>query len=275
MQDQKANPTVSVIVAVYNLENCIEKSLDTILNQTFDDFEIVVFEDASKDRSRSILQKMAEADPRIRIILTDTNMGQAYGRNQCMAQAKGKYLAIHDGDDYSVPERLEKQVAFLENHLEYDFVASWGDLIDEKGTIISLSGGVQGDMKKEDFLWGMPVFHGTCMFKKSAIEAVGGFRVDQQTRFRGEDYDMLMRMYVKGFRCFVLPERLYIYAENSDAWKRRKYRYRFSEFKMRWHNFKELGLMPKGIPYVIKPMIVGLLPQNFLHKIRMASRKKS
>ena len=267
-------PLVSVIVAVYNLENCIEKSLATILSQSFQDFEVLIFEDASKDSSRKILQEMEKKDSRIRLFLTDENKGQAYGRNYCMKEARGDFLAIHDGDDYSVPERLKKQTDFLLAHPEYDFVASWGNIIDESDTIISRSDGIQGDMKKESFLWGMPVFHGTCMFRKSVMEAVGGYRVDPQTRFRGEDYDMLMRMYAKGFRCFVLPERLYIYAENSDAWKRRKYRYRFSEFRMRWHNFKELGLMPKGIPYVIKPMIVGLLPQSFLHKIRMSFKKK-
>ena len=273
MTKSDLNPKVSVIVAVYNLEDCIEKSLQTILNQTCNDFEVLVYEDASLDHSREILQKIAENDSRIRLLLADKNSGQAFGRNQCLSQARGEYIAIHDGDDYSVPERLEKQSAFLEKNPDYNFVASWGNIIDEHGNIIEVRNSSQGDMKKEAFLWGMPFFHGTAMFRKDVMEQVGGYRVDSQTRFRGEDYDMVMRMYMEGFRCYILPDRLYIYAENTDAWKRRKYRYRFSEFRMRWSNFKLLGLMPKGIPYAVKPMIVGLLPQRLLHNLRRRSTK--
>jgi glycosyltransferase EpsE len=180
------DPKVSVVVAAYNLQHVIEKSLQSVLDQTFKDFEIVVCEDCSTDGTFEILRKMADKDDRIVLLRNEKNTGQAYARNRCFSEARGEYIAIHDGDDFSVPERLEKQTAFLDGHPEYAFVSGLMRTLDDSGNLSLRSKGHAGKVEKEDFLWGLPFCHPATMFRRDAIRKVGGYRVDPVTRFRNE-----------------------------------------------------------------------------------------
>ena len=124
-------PRVTVVVAAYNLERCIRDSVRSLQEQDYDDFEILVCEDCSTDGTYSILKEMEREDSRIRLIRNDTNSGQAFGRNRCIELARGEYIAIHDGDDYSKPARLKKQAEFLDENKEYAFAASIVETIDD------------------------------------------------------------------------------------------------------------------------------------------------
>ncbi|MHB1315297.1 MAG: glycosyltransferase family 2 protein [Christensenellales bacterium] len=269
------NPKVSVVIAAYNLEHCIRDSICSLQDQTFQDFEILVCEDCSMDNTYAILTELEQEDRRIRVIKNDINSGQALGRNKCFENARGEYIAIQDGDDYSRSNRLERQVAFLDENPQYVFAASLVDTINDNKEIINRPYSFSGEVSKESFLWGQPFIHPTAMFRAAALREVGGYRVEKETRYRNEDYDMFMRMYFAGMKGFILPERLYIYFEGLSALRRRKYRYRLAEAKIRYRNFKSLGLMPKGILYAIKPLIVGLFPQNLLNKMRKHHYPKS
>lgn len=260
-------PKVSVIVAAYNLERVVEKSIRSVLGQTLSDIEIVVCDDASTDGTYGVLARLAAEDGRIRLLRNEENKGQAYARNRCFAQARGGYFAIHDGDDFSLPERLRLQAEFLDAHPDYAFVSSCVFLTDDAGRRTG-ERGMPGEIRKEHFLWGLPFTHPACMFRRACIEAAGGYRVAGSTRFRGEDYDMAVRIYALGMKGFVMDARLYEYYEGSLALKRRKYRYRFAEAGLLYQGFRSLGLLPKGLPFVMKPLVVGLLPPGFLLRLR-------
>lgn len=259
---------VSVVVAAYNVAHCVRESIRSLQLQAQSPFEILICEDCSTDNTRQILQELAREDPRIRLICNEQNSGQAVGRNKCFALARGEYIAIHDADDYSEPDRLLKEAAFLKNNPEYAFVASLVSTIDDLGSITERPYIVQGEVEKNDFLWGQPFIHPTTMFRKSALTLIGGYLVNKETRYRNEDYDLFMRLYAVGCKGYVLSERLYVYFEGQAAFKRRKYRYRLAEAKVRFRNFKRLGLMPRGLIYTFKPLIVGLFPQAALHGLR-------
>lgn len=107
-------PLVSVIMPVYNAASYLEESIRSILNQTFADFEFLIFEDGSTDRSLSIIQ--AFQDERIKVIVSPQNRGYVHHLNEGIALARGKYIARMDADDISDPQRLEKQVAFMEEN---------------------------------------------------------------------------------------------------------------------------------------------------------------
>ena len=112
----KSSPTISVIMPVYNCASFIEEAVNSILNQTFTDFELIIIDDASTDGTTDILKKVI--DPRIKFVFKEVNQGVSSAANDGFRLAKGKYIARMDGDDISVKERFEKQVAVLENNPE-------------------------------------------------------------------------------------------------------------------------------------------------------------
>lgn len=109
-------PIVSVVMPTYNRENQLPAAIDSILNQTLSDFEFIIVDDGSTDGSWLLLQEYAKKDKRIRLIKNDQNRGIAYSRNRGNEIARGKYIAIMDSDDTSIPDRLQASVDYLEEH---------------------------------------------------------------------------------------------------------------------------------------------------------------
>jgi len=115
-------PAVSVVMCVFNAEAFLHEAMGSIFAQTFRDFELIVVDDASTDRTPEILA--GYTDPRIRVIRNSSNLGVGRARNRGLRLARGKYIAMHDADDASVPDRLAQEVAYLESHPEVGLVGS-------------------------------------------------------------------------------------------------------------------------------------------------------
>ena len=111
-------PKVSVVMPVYNAEKYLREAIDSILRQTFDDFEFIIVNDCSKDTSWDIMQEYARRDPRVILIYNAQNLGEAGARNVGMAQARGQYIAAMDADDVSMADRLALQVKYLDENPE-------------------------------------------------------------------------------------------------------------------------------------------------------------
>lgn len=124
------SPRVSVLTAVYNGEAYAERAIPSILAQSFEDFEFILVDDGSHDRTLEILRDLAGRDPRVRV-LTPGRLGFAGALNHGIAQARGEYIARQDFDDRSYPDRLRLQVAFLDAHPQVGVVGSYYLLIDE------------------------------------------------------------------------------------------------------------------------------------------------
>jgi glycosyltransferase involved in cell wall biosynthesis len=265
-------PVLSIISGAYNLENCFsfKNSVESILSQGFNDFEFIICDDGSTDNTYGILKSYADRDPRIKLLKNESNMGLAATLNRCISEAKGEFIARHDCDDYAAKDRLEKQVAYLREHPEVDILGSGAYLFDESGVYDTVL--FPRVVKNEDFLFNSPYQHGSVVFRRGVLEKAGGYTVSKATR-RTEDYEMFMRMqsFARGEN---LPEPLYYFLEDEKALKRRKYRYRIDEARVRYRGFKSLGLLPRGIFYVIKPLIVGLIPVRLLAKIRKKRRQR-
>ena len=260
-------PKISVIMGIYNTNSpdMLKAAIDSILNQTFKDFEFIICDDGSTDGTYELVKKLTAHDIRVRLLKNEKNMGLAFSLNHCLQEASGQYIARMDADDVSLPNRLEKEYLFLEHHPDFALVSCWADLFDE--------GGVWGLRKniarpdKKTLLFGPPFIHPTVLMRKSVLEKMGGYRVAPETT-RAEDYDLWMRMYAAGFAGYILPEVLFQFREDSGAYSRRKYRHRLEEAKVRYRGFKLLGLLPGAWPYVVKPLIVGLMPQPLLSHLR-------
>ena len=256
---------VSVIMAAYNAEETIEAAIRSILFQTHDNFELIICDDASTDNTWCLMRSLADEDSRIRLIRQEKNRGSAVARNRCLLQAQGEYIAIMDADDLCSENRLAVQVSFLEKHREVAFVGLLGEVFHN----------IPGDCSKcypyvakpaaKDFLMTLPFVHASLMFRSTAI---GRGYPEERQALRSEDYAFLMERYAAGLRGENTTDAVYYIREDADTFKRRKYRYRLTEVGVKWKGFSALGLMPKGILFAIKPLIVGLVPPKILERLK-------
>ena len=132
-KDMNPKPKVTVFMTVYNGEKFLDECIKSILNQTLQDFEFIIVNDGSTDGSQGILNKYAGKDSRIKIIQNRQNFGVPKSLNKAIRAAKGEYLARMDADDIALPQRLEKQVDFLEKHREFFLIGCGAVYLDEKG----------------------------------------------------------------------------------------------------------------------------------------------
>lgn len=266
---------VSVIMGIYNCEATLPEAIDSILSQTYTNWELIMCDDGSTDETLNVAYRYRDREPeRIIVLKNDRNQGLNRTLNRCLAQAKGAYIARMDGDDISLPERLEKEAAFLDAHPEYAIVSCPMIYFDEngdwgRGTAVSFP-------KKQDFVTGTPFCHAPCMVRAEAYRAVGGYSEDPRT-LRAEDYYLWFCMYAKGFRGGNLPEPLYKMRDDENAYKRRKFRYACNEAYVRFAGYRMLKLPLSRYPFVLRPIAVNLLPKGFycfLHHEKKKMRRR-
>ena len=258
---------VSVIMGVYNCKDIhlLKASVNSIINQTFTDWEFIICNDGSSDSTLQHLNEIKQLDERIKLISYTRNQGLAYALNQCVKYAKGSYIARQDDDDISERNRLECQVAFLDSHPEYAIVGTKARIFDHAGFWGTYQ--VEEIPHKKSFLWNSPFIHPTVMMRKGALEKSNGYRVMKETR-RCEDYDLFMRMYSLGYKGYNIQNTLYQYRMINGNRKYRPMKYRIDEAVIRFLGFKALGLFPRAFLYVLKPILIGLIPQRIFKIIK-------
>lgn len=262
-------PKVSFVMGVYRCKHAaaLRASVESIIAQTFTNWEFLIVDDGSSDggETYAAIEAAASLDPRVIPLRYEQNHGLAYALNYCLERARGSYVARQDDDDLSNPERLFKQIAYLEAHADCAIVGSSVTLFDEGGAWGSLD--VPERPAPGDFLWNSPFNHPTTVMRADALRSVGGYRVAPETRFT-EDYDLFMRMYAAGFRGANISEALYRYRSERGDSKYRSMSKRMNEAKVRARGFKELRIGPKSIPYIIKPIIIGFIPKSIYGAIQ-------
>lgn len=275
MEDiENSTPQISVIMGVYNVKNSnmAEAAIKSILNQSFTDFEFIICDDGSLNDTWNILKKWKDIDYRIILIRNKRNRGLAYSLNHCLKYARGKYITRMDIDDIASALRFEKEYQYLEKHRDYALVSCCAELFDEKGTWGYRK--YKEYPKKKDFLFGNPILHPGIMIRKETLLKLGGYTVSKET-LRTEDYELFMRLYSADYKAYVIQEALYKFREDEEAYRRKKYKYRIDEAKVRYRGFKLLGLMPKGYLYILKPLIIGLIPQKIILFLRKERKMKN
>lgn len=254
-------------MSVYNGASTLEASIKSILKQTYQNIEFIICDDGSADDTWEQLTIWAQRDSRIILIKNIRNSGAANARNRCINLAHGDFVALMDADDISMPDRLEKQAEFLSNDLTVSFVGTKGQFFSERLGDQNKYYWFAAKPQSKDFLMTLPFVHASVMFRAKVLRQLDGYRTKSYIK-RSEDYDLLMRAYSAGFRGANLALPLYAIRLDKAAYQRRKYRYRFNECAVKWGGFTKMGLMPLGIPYAIKPLIVGLLPIKLLNKLK-------
>lgn len=199
------DPKVSIIMPVYNQEKYIDKTIKSLLNQSFRDFELIIINDGSKDKTEQIIKQFQ--DKRIKLFNNPKNLGLVRSLNRAIKESKGEYLARADGDDLYLPMRLEKQLEFIDAHPDYVVVGANAILIDQNNKEIGVITHPEIDkeiriglLRRSNVL-----LHPVSMIRASVLKDIGGYR--NIFRFGAEDYDLWFRLLAKG-KAYNIKENL-------------------------------------------------------------------
>lgn len=208
-------PTISVVMSVYNDEKRIRISVNSILNQTFKDFEFIIVNDGSTDSTGDILNRLADQDSRIRLIHQEnTGLTQALIRG--CAEAQGEFIARQDADDYSHPDRLAQQLAKIQSHPQIGFVSCSTQYVGPQEEPLSIIKRAESPEQATQELFHArqgPAAHGSVLFRKSLYEAVGGYRSEF---YFAQDSDLWLRMAEKSQFASVAPV-LYVHRREIQS----------------------------------------------------------
>jgi glycosyltransferase involved in cell wall biosynthesis len=199
---------ISVVLTAYNDERWLRAAIESVLAQTHTDFELLLIDDGSQDATLAIMQEYADRDARVRVF-THENRGVARSRNAATGHCRGDWIAVMDADDEMMPSRLERQVAFVEQHPRLAVTSCLAYLINEEGDVI---GQTTSDLLTEadferyvaDGTW-FRITHSGTLMRKDVVERVGGYR--EQLRYM-PDSDLWFRISEAGGLILVQPERL-------------------------------------------------------------------
>jgi len=209
-------PRVSVVMCVYNAMPFLDLAVESILQQTWSDLELIAVDDGSVDESWDRLVDFANRDSRIILLRNTENEGFARSSNTVLRRALGDFVALQDADDLSTPTRLHEQVKFLSEHPDVGVVGTWPQFIDVHGAVIEDSGFLElADPK--DLQENMPFTYcfcsGTSMIRRPLLEQVGGYDPEMEW---GEDTDLELRL-SEVTQLANLPRRLYLYRQHAAS----------------------------------------------------------
>ena len=264
INDGQQLPLVSIIMGSHNGERFISRCIDSILIQTYENWEFIICDDCSSDNTLSILKKYSEQDCRIRYIQNTENRGLAYSLNECLKIAKGKYIARMDDDDISLPERFELQIDFLEKHSEYALVASNIIIFDEKSEY-----GIRTFQEIPDLYYlikHIPFCHPVIMCRKSVLDELNGYNPNCK---RAQDYELWFRFFHRGFKGYNIQIPLLKYHESINDYSKRTLKKAVNAFSIGWAgcNLNNVPLY-KRIP-IFRGLLSAVIPHflmDFYHK---------
>lgn len=208
------NPKISVVMSVFNGESYLAEAIESILDQTFTDFEFIIINDGSTDTSSDILQDYAQQDPRIRLIMFDENIGLASALNHGIHQAQGEYIARMDCDDISQSSRLQQQVDYLDAHPEVCLLGAQMMVVDkDKNPLFVFEVPPQHSLIIWNLFFGRTFAHPSVMMRRGVVLRVGGY---DESISAAQDIDLWSRMIGQG-RFANLPEQLVYYRTHEQA----------------------------------------------------------
>ncbi|GBU05936.1 glycosyltransferase EpsE [Faecalimonas umbilicata] len=256
------NPIISVIMGTYNCADTVKNAIDSVVAQTFEDWEFIICDDCSTDNTYHVLKEIAEGDKRIKIVRNESNKKLAYTLNHCLEIAKGKYIARMDADDICFPDRLSKQVKFLDQHKEYAVVGGGIIPYDDSGEHKARIGKEIPEVR--DMIKDVPFYHPTIMMRKSVYKKLNGYTVSERT-IRGQDLDLWFRFFSKGFKGYNLQEPVLKYHQSMSDYKKIGMKVSINIAKTRLIGFK-INRFPIWLyPFAIKPIITELIPKRIMY----------
>lgn len=205
-------PAISILLPIYNAKNFIRKSIDSILYQTFSDFELILIDDGSTDGSEQIVRQLAAQDSRIRLVQRP-NKGLIATLNEGLALARSPLIARMDADDIAFPERLAVQYAYMNSRPDLLAVGSYVMFMDDQDTMYRKKTFPGGKEILEAFRWGCPLVHPAVMMRTDAVREVGGYLSEFPS---AEDYALWGRLLSLG-NVDTIPKVLLAYRVHGSS----------------------------------------------------------
>lgn len=230
---------ISIIMAAYNAEKTIEKAINSVLNQTYPNFELLVVNDCSKDRTVELVRNIAEKDSRVRLISNVKNSGVSYTRKHGLEEAQGSWIAILDSDDAWAPEKLEKQIA-LQKKMNADLLFTGSAFMDSDGQSIDWYLHAPAEVTYRQLLKQNVLSNSSALVRKELYTkhyAIGdGMH---------EDFAIWLSILKEGRKAYGVDEPLLIYriAKSSKSGNKVK------AAKMNWNTYRYVGLNPLSAFY--------------------------
>ncbi|RLD62356.1 MAG: glycosyltransferase family 2 protein [Bacteroidetes bacterium] len=251
---------VSIIMAAYNAEKYITQSIESLINQTYTDFELILIDDGSTDETKNIINHFSDNDDRIIPVFNEKNLGLTKNLNKGIALSNGEFIARMDADDISYLTRLEKQVEFLKNNPGIDLVGTASIDIDKNGMELNKRIVPETHQQIVNLLpKANPISHPTVMFRKKSFSKVNFYNVEYKTT---QDYELWFRAIGAGLKFYNLQEILLQYRMDDTYIKRKSFKYRLYDFKLRLHGFKYIKLPIYRYYYALIPIMLGIVPDS-------------
>ena len=277
MNGQGKQGLISILMGIYNCEDRLAKAIESILSQTYTNWELIMCDDGSADNTYNVAKEYKDKYPdKIILIKNETNQGLNITLNNCLKQANGEYIARQDADDWSLPERFEKQLEFLKARPECAFVST-SMIVNDGVNNIAIRHQSKEFPTKEGFMKSNQFFHATILMKREAMLAVNGY--SEETRLlRVEDYNLWTKLYAAGYKGCNMMEGLYVVCEDEATYSRRKFKYRINGAYAKSLAIKMLHLPKYNYIYVVQGIIKGLLPPfvyKHFHRKKLISKSES
>lgn len=259
---------LSVVMSVYNGQKHLEEAVTSILNQSFSDFEFIIINDGSTDKTKVILDQFEADDSRIRVIHQE-NKGLTVSLNRGIGKACGRFIARQDADDISLPERFEKQLSFLRSHPGVVLCGTWF-IENNEGMGQKIRKYPLNDLSlRRDIKYANHFCHPSVIFLKDAFNKAGGYDENFPT---AQDFELWIRMAQTG-KMANIPEVLIekrIGFADTISWGKRKEKVQIvrkviSKHFRSWYQINPL----KFLQYFFPLMVYGYLPVSVLRIIRM------
>jgi len=212
VKKNKKKPLVTVLMNCYNVEKFIHQAIESILQQSHKYLELIIFDDASNDKTIEIIKSFK--DKRIRLFQNGKNLGLGPSRIKAQKKIKGDYVAIADADDYNSPKRIEKQLKMLQSDKNISLVCSWIKYVDTKNRTIGQKK-LNLDIKeiRETLVWKNIIPHASIMYKKELAKKVGWYSKKLEY---SQDYDLSLKL-LKNYKCNIIKEFLAFHRMRKDS----------------------------------------------------------
>jgi glycosyltransferase involved in cell wall biosynthesis len=218
-----AAPKLSVLMTVRNGERHLGAAVESVLGQSFGDFEFLIRDDGSSDSTPALLREYAARDPRLRVWVDEPNLGIVPSMNRLFGLARGEYVNRHDADDVSLPGRYARQVEYLDIHPEVGVLGTQVETIDEAGqpeaNQANFTNATTHAELEADLLAGRSMCQGSVMFRRALLDQVGLY---DEALEQAEDHDLWLRM-AEVTQLASLPETHYQYRQHAGGITKRRY----------------------------------------------------
>ena len=258
------SPKVSIIMGAYNCENIVSKSIESVIDQSYENWELIICDDASTDKTYNVINKYAKLDSRIKLIRNKTNKRLAQSLNNCLEIANGKYIARIDADDYYTKDKLNVQVKYMEENPELDVTGTGRYLYNDEEGDYAIVKPIENPSKKT-LLTGSPFAHPTIMMKKEVYDSIGGYTVSKAT-MRCEDLDLWFKFYEKDYIGKNIQKPLLHYHLCEDDYKKRTVKAAVGTSKIMYSGFKRIGVPWYKYILIIRPILSSIVPHKLLYK---------